>query len=404
MKTCLKKTTVGVLTAAALFLFTPITKPLQAHTLNPDFYEQITGKNIQEHIHPTSSASIKNLDEDVVPYKASETIYSTLSESDREEILSEFPEYGSRKIEQTYLTLPEWYQVYSYNEFADYLQQGGYQKDFPFMGSLKNFWSYYRIALGESKDEDFNWSYNFVTWMIGANLSVEYSVKFIYENTVGTFTQLFTRDKTEADIFIANSWNNYAERMYQTTWYHYPYFDDLKNIWKETPLFNKNFIRNLERKIAFSTSYLIKGTYAKAWLLLGTEKDNETFSFVYTTKRDSLENKDMEILKEIGDNKYIIKTERYGGFKDALLQLLEANVQFLEIQGHEVISLSYLSDNQIEPFENSREIKMLDKRELFYNPDGYYYRVTIEAPVQNLNSVIETIELNKDKFEMIYDF
>ncbi len=329
---------------------------------------------------------------------------SELPKDAKDKIHSEFPIYSSRKIEQTYLTLPEWYQVYSYNEFGDFLHGGGRQSDFPFLRSIKNFWSYYRVAIGESKDEKFNWQYNFVTWVIGANLTIEYFIKSVYENTIGTITQFIAGSSTEADRFIANSWNNYAKKMYQTTWYHYPYFGDLKGIWKDTSIFNKQFVRNFERKIAFSISYLIKGTYAKIWLLVAVQKEDQTLSIVYAENRLVLEDNGVKILKELSDNKYLIETERYAGFKEALIRLIAKDVRFIEIQGHNVIALSYLSNKKSEPFLDSKDVDILDKRKLFFEPNNYTHRVTLRVKTQTLKEVIDTINLNGNKFEMIYDF
>jgi hypothetical protein len=63
-----------------------------------------------------------------------------LPDAERQTIAAEFPAYTSRKKEQTYLTLAEWSQVYSYNEFGDFLAHGGRQTDFPFVSAIRNFW------------------------------------------------------------------------------------------------------------------------------------------------------------------------------------------------------------------------------------------------------------------------
>ena len=197
------------------------------------------------------------------PIAANSETRRPLSVAERQSIAAEFPDYSSRGREQTYLTLAEWYQVYSYNEFGDFLASGGRQTDFPFLQSIGNFWSTYFLSLRKSRNEDFNWQYNFVSWVIGINLTIEYGVKFAYENTIGRLTQSLAGSDTEADRLIARSWNSFAKTLYQTTWYHYPYFADLRGIWRETTLFDRQFARNAERKIAFSVSYLIKGLYAK---------------------------------------------------------------------------------------------------------------------------------------------
>jgi flavin reductase (DIM6/NTAB) family NADH-FMN oxidoreductase RutF len=351
-----------------------------------------------------SEKSTNNTAEIIQSYSKNEASFPTVSDSERLEIISEVPLYNSRNIEQTYLTMAEWYMVYSFNEFGDFVQSGGKQTDFPFLMSVKNFWSYYRLSLQKSSEEDFNWQYNFVTWVIGVNFTFEYLVKSFYENTLGSITQFISGSDGEVDAYIANSWHTYAERMYQITWYHYPYFDDLIGIWVKTPLFNKDFVRNIERKTSFSISYLLKGTYAKVWLLIAAQKENQTFSIVHTNNRGFLEDDRINIVKVLSDDLYVIETERYAGFKEALLTLTARGVKFIEIQGHDIITLSYLSHTTSESFSEDDDITVLDNRELFFEPHDYTNRVMLEVPVKDLEGVIGAIQMNGGTFEMIYDF
>jgi hypothetical protein len=324
--------------------------------------------------------------------------------AERQAIAAEHPVYYSRGKEQTYLTLSEWYQVYSYNEFAQFLGQGGRQTDFPFIAAIRSFWGTYLLSLDRSKGQAFNWQYNFVSWLIGINLTIEYGIKCAYENTLGRATQFIAGSDTEADRFIAASWNRYASTMYQTTWYHYPYFADLRGIWRETALFNRQFVRNAERKIALSVSYLLKGSYAQLWLLTAEEKENQTFSIVHVADRAVLNDEGIKILKELSGNRFLIETERYAGFKTALGKLLARNVTFVEIMGHDTIALAYLSKNAGQPVLNSASAVTIDTRELFYHPEGFKYRITLEARVNNLADTLRLITESGSQFEMIYDF
>ncbi len=69
--------------------------------------------------------------------------------------------------------------------------------------------------------------------------------------------------------------------------------------------------------------------------------------------------------------------------------------------GHQTIALSYLSKNEGEPFAAA---DILDKRALFYHPDGYKYRVTLDTRVDSLRQTLRLIKENGARFEMIYDF
>lgn len=178
----------------------------------------------------------------------------------------------------------------------------------------------------------------------------------------------------------------------------------MQGVWRETALFDHQFVRNAERKIALSVSYLIKGSYAQLWLLSAEQKENQTFSVVHTDNRKSLDDTGVRILKELGDNRFLIETERYDGFRTTLLKLLDRNVTFIEIMGHETIALGYLSRSIEEPFSNSASVETIDRRELFFHPDGYRYRVTLEARVDSLRETLRLIRENGSNFEMIYDF
>jgi hypothetical protein len=178
----------------------------------------------------------------------------------------------------------------------------------------------------------------------------------------------------------------------------------MQDIWRETALFDHRFVRNAERKIALSVSHLIKGSYAQLWLLSAEQKENQTFSVVHADNRKSLDDAGVKILKELSGNRFLIETERYDGFKTTLLKLLDRNVTFIEIMGHETIALGYLSRSNEEPFSNSAPVETIDRRALFFHPDGYRYRVTLEARVDGLRETLRRIKESSARFEMIYDF
>ena len=76
-----------------------------------------------------------------------------------------------------------------------------------------------------------------------------------------------------------------------------------------------------------------------------------------------------------------------------------------------VASIRFYSDrNQAisasieEPFSKSSSVETIDRRELFFHPDRYRYRVTLEARVDSLRETLRLIREGGSKFEMIYDF
>ena len=83
---------------------------------------------------------------------------------------------------------------------------------------------------------------------------------------------------------------------------------------------------------------------------------------------------------------------------------IEGNVTFIEIMGHETIALGYLSRSTGGPFSNSPSVETIDRRELFFHPAGYRYRVTLDARVDSLRETLRRIKESGSRFEMIYDF
>jgi FAD/FMN-containing dehydrogenase len=328
----------------------------------------------------------------------------------KDEILKKYPIYTSRNLEQTFLTLPEWYMVYSYTDLADFLKKGQSQKDFDFISSIKNFWEYSYIAKNESKSLPYNFGYNAMVYTIGSSFTIEYGIKYIYENTVGSFTDFINGHNTEADKFIAQSWDNFAKLTYTNPWYEYHYFQDIKNIWAQTSFFERGFIRSIERKISFTISYFVKAIYAKilgsfSHLTFGIE-ENKTLSIVKVLDKSILENTDkVKILEDLGENVYLIETERYKAFSDKFLELVEKGVIFIEIMNHDTVALSYISENETEPFIYDENVEVLYKNKLSGNiQNESKSRVILKVKVAKLNEVINILKNKNDKFEMIYDY
>src|SRR5262249_58242157 len=91
---------------------------------------------------------------------------------------------AARDEAQTFLTLPEWYIVYSADEYAAFLARDR-PSGFPFFRAVGQFWSMYGAVLRETWQRyPFNWGYNAMIWVIGASYSAEYVAKGLYESSV----------------------------------------------------------------------------------------------------------------------------------------------------------------------------------------------------------------------------
>src|SRR3954465_15510044 len=93
-----------------------------------------------------------------------------------------------RPADQTFLTFPEWFLVFSPEEQANYFRQHT-ATTFPYMTHTAQIWKSYRIVNQQIKGNfPTNWGYHFMIWVIGVSTTVEYSIKACYETIVGRIT------------------------------------------------------------------------------------------------------------------------------------------------------------------------------------------------------------------------
>lgn len=87
------------------------------------------------------------------------------------------PQKDIRPADQTFLTFPEWYLVFSPEEQANYFKHTT-ATNFPYMSHVKQFWESYSIVKEQIKDNfPPNNGYHFMIWVIGVSTTVEYSIK-----------------------------------------------------------------------------------------------------------------------------------------------------------------------------------------------------------------------------------
>src|SRR5512132_281684 len=116
-----------------------------------------------------------------------------------------------RKQANTFFTFPEWYIVYSFEDFGRFLDRSS-ESQFGYLSHIFGFWrSFCTInravpATGESLTE-----VKTMIYIIGISYSVEYAVKGFYENTIGRVFEWIRGDKlTPQDEFGRTVLQDYA--------------------------------------------------------------------------------------------------------------------------------------------------------------------------------------------------
>jgi hypothetical protein len=108
----------------------------------------------------------------------------------------------SRPEDDTYLSLPEWYIVWSYQEKADF-QQSSLPSRFPYFAAVRQYWGNYccisRLTSGKYGS---NSGEQVMLVVIGTSFSAEYVLKGLYEKSIGRLSEWTSgRQFTEEDRY-----------------------------------------------------------------------------------------------------------------------------------------------------------------------------------------------------------
>ena len=116
-----------------------------------------------------------------------------------ETIKARLPGYA-RAEEQTFLTYPEWYIVYSADEYAAFIAKNR-PSQFPYFAAISQYWNgYYDVCAITRGRYAYNDGYHLMLDVIGVSFTAENLVKGAYENTIGRLTELIsTADLTDED-------------------------------------------------------------------------------------------------------------------------------------------------------------------------------------------------------------
>lgn len=249
------------------------------------------------------------------------------------------PEADQRAPDQTLLTYPEWFLVFSPFEYGEFLVKER-PSAFPFFGHIAQFWQGYRRVSQEisARQLPANSGYHLMIWVIGTSTTVEYAIKSAYENTLGRLAEATASGVTEEEHYAAATAQDYVRFIRVRPWYEYDFKAKLQGLWRETSLTGPDMIRKWERKYALSTEYLIKWVYAKL-IGLGTAGvyDPALPSTVVVLQKapgPDAALPDMKLLKTWEDGAALVSLPRYEPFMQYAKALAEQGAVFQEIAGN----------------------------------------------------------------------
>lgn len=131
-----------------------------------------------------------------------------------------------RGVEQTFLTFPEWYLVHSPAEYAVYTTQHP-AHEFPFITHIQQLWSSYAAVTREQIQAKYpaNLGYHLMIGVIATSTTIEYGLRWAYENTLGRMSWATTsHGLTAEDRYAAQVAQDYVDFIRQQPWYLYDFF------------------------------------------------------------------------------------------------------------------------------------------------------------------------------------
>ncbi|MBI1275566.1 hypothetical protein GC177_06305 [bacterium] len=319
----------------------------------------------------------------------------------------EAPVEHRRGEEQTYLTFPEWWIVYSSDDYARFIKDHP-PSDFPYWHEIAQFWSGYGHIIDITGDDRYqrNIGYHVMVLVIGTSLTVEYAVKSVYENTLGRLSE-WSRDKpTEEDEYAAKIAADYVDFIRVDPWYLYDFGKALRGVWDKTGFSGPDKFRKIERKFALSFEYGFKAAYA--WIIkLATHAAYDAPVPVTATLVSDLPDAALASMKDAkpqgkpAKEGTMLLLPRYQAFTARAQTIAEAGGNFHEIAGNRgEILLSAIAPKPWDALP--KQAAMLFSQPILI--DETRQRLVIRTQVGDLAELLRALHAEKIEIEHIYDY
>lgn len=310
-----------------------------------------------------------------------------------------------RKLNNTFFTFPEWYIVYSFEDFGHFLDRAS-ESQFGYLSHIFGFWrSFCTInravpATGESLAE-----VKTMIYVIGVSYSVEYAIKGFYENTVGRIFEWIRGDKlTPQDEFGRAVLQDYAAFLYTIPWYKYPFrekLDGLTAISSPTP----SWLRSRERDFALGTEYFLKTGYAsliQKALDAGGDNEPRDIMFVVATLPPQVLASEPRIkpVRALDAQWQLVQTPRYKDFTDIVRGLLDQGIGLAEIAGNHDILITVIAPDAAK-LDIKGTIELLSL-ELDARPG--FRRAGLKARIDKLVDINRDLKARGANIEHFYDY
>jgi hypothetical protein len=312
---------------------------------------------------------------------------------------------GYRRAEaRSFLTYPEWYIVFTSQDYAGYIARKR-PSGFRYFASAFAFWtSYCDINRYVMPRYAFDSEIHIVNYVIGVSHSVELIVKGLYETIIGRLSELFAPNVPTAEERFAQAvFADYGNFLRTTPWYEYPFArrrEELALVDTAGP----GQVRKWERRIALWTELAVKSVYA-GMIRGGTQSAFEAPVLTTVAVVRDLPPARLAAAKEIeslarADRLSVLAFPRYAPFADLVRELADSSAAFAEIAGNDEILVTAIMDRPDAALPAG--MQAIFRTDLLSGAAGS--RVGMVVPVAELMRVIRDLRKTGGRVEHIYDY
>jgi len=309
-----------------------------------------------------------------------------------------------RSESATYLTLPEWYIVYSADEYAAFVKSHAPSR-FPYFAAVDQYWRYYEHACRATKRVySFDAGNHLMLGVIGMTFSVENAAKGLYENTVGVLSENIGFHHTDEDVFAQQTAQEYAEFIHATPWYEFPFAMKLERLWTQTPLWGSDPVRKWERRLMLSSEYATKAVYA--WIIrlstrsVDAPEDLVIHAWIEDAPERIFNDKRVRKVKTLGRRSYVVALPRYAAFTSVVTALVKQGVRFHDLAGNAEIFLTATAPRELELHPAAGEVLLSEG--ILTIPS--MKRIGMRVPVRSLHVVLTDLPARGASVEHLYDY
>jgi hypothetical protein len=335
------------------------------------------------------------------------TLNEILNPPELKSVAISAPEEHRRPADQTFLTFPEWFLVFSPAEYATFVKSHP-PSEFPFFGHISQFWLSYRACLQNILGKyPFNLGYNVMIMVIGTSTTVEYAIRGAYEAFIGRFTDLGCGNcRTQEDEYGANIAQEYVDFIRVQPWYEFDFNSRLSGLWEGTDFFGPHFLRKMERKYILSSDYFVKAIYG--WIIKKLTKASYDEPLPVTTVlAEKVQAEVLKALPEVktlnknSDGSLLLAVPRYQPFTQNIVSLSVSGAKFIEVAGNRSdVLISLIAPAEWRPA--SPVYSVLFTQPILTKPTQV--RVALVTPVHNLGEVLSSFSKPPYIIEHVFDY